>query len=78
MDEFWSEIEEMLHYDNKLYIPDSFQADQLQTNHDDPLAENFRVEKIFELLSRKYYWPKMRADVKKYVQGYDIWISSKA
>ena len=50
----------------------------MERNHDDSLAGHFGVEKTLKLLSRKYYWPKMRADVKKYVHGCNICMRSKA
>ena len=75
--ESWSEIEGVLHYDGKPYILEILRTDLLERNHDDPLAGHFGVEKTLELLTRKYYWPKMRADVEKYVQGCDICMSSK-
>ena len=74
----WSEVEGVLHYDGKPYIPEALRTDLLERNHDDPLAGHFGVERTLELLSRKYYWPKMRADIEKYVQGCDICMSSKA
>ena len=74
----WSEVEGVLHYDGKPYIPETLRTDLLERNHDDPLAGHFGVEKTLELLTRKYYWPKMRVDVEKYVQGCDICMSSKA
>ncbi len=43
-----------------------------------PLAGHFGVQKLLEFLSRKYYWPKIRVDVEKYVQSCDICLSSKA
>ncbi len=57
----------MLHYDGKPYIPKNLQTDLLKRNYDDPLVGHFGVEKTLELLSRKYYWPKMRGDIEKYV-----------
>ena len=77
MGKLWSEIEEILYYDGKPYILEILQADLLERNHDDPLAEDFGNKKTFELYTGKYHWPKMRADIKKYVQGYNICISSK-
>ena len=74
----WSKVERMLHYDGKPYIPETLQADLLERNHDNLLAGHFGVEKTLELLSRKYYWPKMRADVEKYVYGCNICMRSKA
>ena len=74
----WSEVEGVLHYDGKPYIPETLRADLLERNHDDPLAGHFGIEKTLELLTCKYYWPKIRSDVEKYVQGCDICMSCKA
>ena len=57
------EVERVLHYDGKQQIPETLQTELLGRNHDDPRAGNFGVKKTLELLPRKYYWPKMRADV---------------
>ncbi len=65
-------------YDSKQYIPKILRADLLERNHDDPLAGHFGIEKTPELLSRKYYWLKMRVNIEKYVQDSDICMSSKA
>ena len=74
----WSEFEEVLHYDSKPYIGENFRTNLLERNHDDPLVGHFGVEKTRELLTCKYYWPNMRADVEKYVQDCDICMSCKA
>ena len=49
----------------------------MERNHDNPLAVYFGVVKTLELLLRKYYWPKIRADVEKYVHCCDICMKSK-
>ena len=76
--ERWLEVKGVLHYDGKPYILETLQADLLERNHDDLLARHFGVEKTLELLTCKYYWPKMKADVEKYEQGCDICMSCKA
>ena len=63
----WSKVEKILHYDGKPYIPETLQADLLERNHDDPLAGYFGVEKTLEFFTQKYYWPKMRTDIERYV-----------
>ncbi len=63
----WSEIEGVHHSDGKPYIPGALRADLLDRNHDDFPAGTFGVKKTLELLSRRYYWPEMRADIEKYV-----------
>ena len=59
----WSEVKGVLHYDGKLYILETLQADLLKRNQDDPLARHFGIKKTLEILIRKYYWPKMGSDV---------------
>ena len=51
----WSEIEGLLYYDGKPYIPEILRADLLERNYDDLLAGYFGVEKTLELLLYKYY-----------------------
>ena len=74
----WLEIKGVLHYDNKPYIPEALRTDILEKNHDNPLAGHFGFERTLKFLSRKYYRSKMRVDIKKYVQGCDIFMSSKS
>lgn len=68
----------MLYYDGKPYILKALQTNLIERNHDDPLTEHFRVKKTLELLLRKYYWPKFRANIEKYLQSCEICMSSKA
>ncbi len=46
--------------------------------YDDPLADHFGIEKIRELIARKYYWPTLRTDVESYVKGCDVCLASKS
>ncbi len=75
----WSEIEEVLYYNGKKYIAETFQADLLEKNHDDFLAEHFEVETILELFTSKYCSSKFKSDVEKYVQNviYTLIVSLK-
>jgi hypothetical protein len=51
------------------YVPldVGFRSELLRCHHDDPVAGHFGFSRTFELLSRKYFWFGMRADVKRYV-----------
>jgi len=55
-------------YQEKLFVPEeqAIKQELLQRYHDDPLAGHFGSAKTLELLQRKYYWPRMAADVKEY------------
>lgn len=45
--------------------------------HDPPLAGHSGVFKTFSRVAVKYYWPKMRADITKYVRNCEICTSYK-
>ena len=45
--------------------------------HNDFLAGHFGVKKTRELISQKYYWPSMRNDIKFYVKGCNVCLTSK-
>jgi transposase InsO family protein len=50
----------------------------LRAHHDNPLAGHFGVARTLELLTRNYYWPKIRYYVKRYVVSCDTCARSKA
>ena len=51
----------------------SVRAELLKRYYNNPLAEYFEVEKIFELINRKYFWKDIKADVKEYVNTYNVY-----
>ena len=44
----------------------------LKRYYNNPLAGYFGVDKTFELISRKYFWKSIKADIKEYMDSYDI------
>jgi len=68
------DMTELLQYERRLYIPPeaSVQTELLKHHHDNELTEHFSIEWTLELVSRKYYWPKLVKDVKKYVSSCNI------
>ena len=66
--------QDLLKYNGKLYMPEeaSVRAELLKRYYNDPLSGHFGVGKTFELISRKYFWKSMKADVKEYVEICDI------
>lgn len=59
--------------------PDSsVRAELLRLHHDDELAGHFGAAKTRELISRKYYWPELRADVEEYVRTCSVCQRCKA
>ena len=57
-----------------LYVPEehSIRQELLKRHHDEPLAGHFGVEKTIELITRKFYWPRLAKDVKEYVATCDV------
>ena len=40
-------------------------------NHDDPFGGHYGLAKIMELFLCKYYWLKLRQEVKEYISYYE-------
>lgn len=59
--------------DHWKFVPHKSQQQELvRLAHDLPLAGHGGVTKTFARLQEKYYWPKMRSDVSKYVRECQI------
>ena len=43
-------------------------AEILLKNYDNPHAGHFEAHKTLELLQRKYFWPRMAKNIKRYVK----------
>jgi transposase InsO family protein len=72
-------IDGRLHYRKRLYVPDwdELRLHLVKAHHDPPAAGHQGRSKTFELISRTYYWPKMRQSVEQYVRNCDICRRSK-
>lgn len=51
----------------KLVLPKDLRPQALLENHDQPTAGHQGVLKTYKRMQQRYYWPKMRKDVAKYV-----------
>ena len=56
----WNNTNEVLKYQDKLYLSTIIQSDLLIRNHNNSLTSYFGIEKTFELFKRKYYWPNLK------------------
>jgi hypothetical protein len=65
-------IEDLLYFEDKLYIPNSLRSEWIQNQHDAPLAGHPGYLKTFDLVNRNFYWPKMYKDIKNYVDGCEV------
>jgi hypothetical protein len=62
-----------LWYQNKIWIPDNepLRSAIIRKQHDVPQAGHGGTAKTTELIQRRYYWPKMRETIKRYVKNCD-------
>lgn len=56
----------------KLVVPKDNRLNVLKECHDDPLSSHFGCNKTYSRVCSKFYWPSMRADIKKYVYKCEI------
>ena len=56
---------ELLYYKNKIYIlfNEVIKNKLMKLHHDDVLTEHYKVNKIINLLFRKYYWVNMMNNI---------------
>ena len=54
---------------DRIYVPihDKLRLILIQQHHDTPSAGHAGCSKTHELVTRRYYWPKMRKDIARYV-----------
>ena len=72
--------EGLLHYRGSAYVPNdpAVRQEIMKMNHDDPYGGHFGVARTMELIRRKYYWPSVGRDIKKYVSTCDVCQRMKA
>ena len=66
---------DLLFHNKQVYVSEeeSVKAKLLKLYHNNVLAEHFSVERTLKLLTQKYYWIDMHADVKEYVTSCNIY-----
>jgi len=59
----------LLYHKNKIYIlsDEVIKNELIKLHHDDVLAEHYEVDRIINLLFRKYYWVNIMNNVQEYV-----------
>ncbi len=68
----------MFNYQGLSYVSKVIRSELISRHYDDPLVGHFGIEKSWELIARKYYWPILRRDVETYVKGCNVCLASKA
>ena len=64
-------VDSRIYFKNKMFVPNVGQLKFrfIQKNYDDPAARYPGKTKIYEILSRYYYWPRIINDVKRFVKN---------
>jgi hypothetical protein len=65
--------DDRLWYQGKIWIPNNedLRTGIIQKCHDQPSAGHGGTTKTTEMVSRRYYWPKIRETIKRYVKNCD-------
>src|SRR5271170_2282449 len=76
---FSTDAQGMVLHNGRLYIPavDQIKVEILQEHHDGKTAGHLAQEKTLELLTRDYYWPRMRQFVNEYINTCETCIRNK-
>jgi len=67
----WKE-DRVVYMEGRIYIPNNkkIREEILKENHNLVDVRHLGQQWILELLKRNYWWPELKEDVKKYIQGY--------
>lgn len=58
--------------DWKMVVPRAVRKRILFEGHDHPTSAHLGIRKTIGRISQKYYWPKMRVDISRYVRGCEV------
>lgn len=61
----------------KIVVPKEDRSKLLHENHDTVTSGHVGIYKTYERLKSKYYWPKMKADVTRYIHRCQVCIAHK-
>jgi len=69
----------LLWYQGKIWIPndEGIRTALIAKHHEPPLARHGGTAKTTELINRRYYWPKIREDIKQFIKNCDTCQRSK-
>uniref|UniRef100_A0A670K5Z9 Gypsy retrotransposon integrase-like protein 1 n=1 Tax=Podarcis muralis TaxID=64176 RepID=A0A670K5Z9_PODMU len=68
----FEEREGLLYYKGAMYVPgEALRERVLKQLHDSPTVGHFGQHKTMLLVTREFWWPRVREDVREYVRGCD-------
>ena len=59
----------LIFYNNLVYIPEVLRLEILTKYHEKPAAGHLGIKRTLELITRNFWWPKIKEDVTKYVNS---------
>jgi len=62
---------------DQVYVPAAYRKTIIKVNHDSEYAGHLGIDKTMDLLSRNFFWPKMRNDIAGYVRACKICTTKK-
>lgn len=70
----WEEMDNIVTWHGRIYVPrdKKLREEIIQLNHDSIMAGHPGRYKTHELITRNYWWPRIRADVQMYVTGCEV------
>ena len=72
------DVKGVFQYRGLPYVLEIIRSKVISRYHNNPLTGHFGIDKTRDLVGRKYHWPSLRKNVKIYIRGCDICLTSKA
>jgi len=78
-DEEWREVDSIMYKEGKVYVPkdEKLRVVIIRLHHDTPIGGHRRQWKTVELVTRKFWWPGITKEMKRYVEGCDAYQYNK-
>ena len=73
----WEDSDRILHHQGLIYISEIIKTKLISRHYNNPLAGQFGIEKMLELVTRKYYSEILYHNIDVYVRGCNIYLVSK-
>ena len=72
-DKEWREVDSVIYKERKVYIPkdDKLREEIIRLHHDTPVRGHGGQQKMVELVTRNFWWPRVTKEMKQYVKEYD-------
>ena len=72
----YKKLNGVLYHQGLPFVPKAILTEIINRYHNDLLVEDFGIDKIKDLVGRKYYWPSLQKDIEAYIKGCDICLDS--